>query len=114
MQTFRRNQLSYRPADDLCWFVAEQSLRAIIPRINGSIQVLSKDCITRVLNNSSETCALLLRATLLSDIAEDQHHAENWTIIMTDRRGAVVYRCFMTVFRHQHCVIGEPRDGTKA
>src|SRR6267154_5857422 len=54
----RWNQDTHRPPDDLLSRVAEQSLRALVPTCDDTIEVLAYYCVITELDNGSEPHAL--------------------------------------------------------
>src|SRR5947209_2870027 len=67
------------PANGFLWSVAEQALRAAIPALNDSVQILADDCVLGIFDNGgqprSRRFGLFTRRDVDKDVDPANHHA---------------------------------------
>ena len=97
-------------AIDLFNGVAEHPLRCGIPRRHLSIRCPPDNRVARVFDDCREARARLIRALALADVAQDIRHADDFAVVVADRRSAEGKIDPPAVLRHAHGLIGRSQQ----
>jgi hypothetical protein len=94
--------------------VAEHPFGRRIPTLNSAVKRLADDGVVGRLNDRSEQTggqelpgSFLFHSALIGHVPENQHASRNRAVFVPDRSRAVVNGQLVTVFPHQHGVVGE-------
>src|SRR5690242_3682469 len=100
-----------RLSDHLLRRVPKNSHCARIPGRDRAVQCFADNGVVRAFDDGSEPATREVSPSLLSDVTEDEHHAEELARGQSNGRGAVINRNFPTITPEQDCMVRQSRDG---